>query len=38
MENKDWYWSYVNDSPFDNQIDFAFSDELLAAYFSLRWS
>jgi len=36
-ENVDWYWSYVNDNPFDNQIDFAFRDELHAAYFSLRW-
>lgn len=36
-ENVDWYWSYVSDNPFDNQIDFAFVDELHAAYFSLRW-
>ncbi len=36
-ENIDWYWGYVNDSPFDNKIDFSFRNESHAIFFKLRW-
>lgn len=37
-ENKAWYWSYSNESPFDYTIHFYFKSPDDSAFFILKWS
>lgn len=35
--NKDWRWSYVDDSDLNSDVAFYFKDPKFATLFALRW-